>query len=58
MKNTLKIVTVLFIIGFTIIEAKAQSIIGDTVKRESVKLLIPSLNVLIDSALVNNGMLN
>ncbi len=58
MKNTLKIIATLFIIGFTIIESKAQNIVVDTVKRESVKLLIPPLNVLIDSALVNNGMLN
>lgn len=58
MKKILKIVTILFLFGGIIFQAKAQTVYNDTVKRESVRLLIPSLNTLIDSALVNNGMLN
>jgi outer membrane protein TolC len=58
MNTSLKIVIILIVTGFSIIQSKAQEINRDTVKTTSVKLLIPALDVLIDSALVNNGMLN
>jgi len=58
MKNKLKITALLFLLCFTIIQTEAQNTVNDVPEREAIKLLIPALNVLIDSALVNNGMLN
>lgn len=43
---------------FSFFQSKAQEIHRDNADTSSVKLLIPSLDVLIDSAIVNNGMLN
>ena len=58
MKNTLINTALLFLLCFTIIQAEAQNKGNDVPERKSIELLIPALNVLIDSALVNNGMLN
>ncbi|BAO75964.1 TolC family protein [Winogradskyella sp. PG-2] len=51
--------TLLSLILFALLNAVAyaQDTIVDSKKPESFKLLIPMLNVLIDSALTNNGML-
>ena len=58
MNKSLKIVTILIVTGFSFVQSKAQEIQVDTVNTASVKLLIPTLQVLIDSAIENNGMLN
>ncbi len=58
MKKIFKIATTLFLFSGIFFYAKAQNGINNTIKTESVRLLIPSLKTLIDSALVNNGMLN
>jgi outer membrane protein TolC len=58
MKNRLKTTISLFLLCLTILQAEAQDRNEDVSSGETTKLLIPVLNVLIDSALVNNGMLN
>nr|WP_315224022.1 TolC family protein [uncultured Flavobacterium sp.] len=58
MKTIFKITIILYLLFFQISELKAQSSIENESKSSNTKLIIPSLNVLIDSAIVNNGMLN
>lgn len=58
MKTIFKILIILYLLFFRISEAKAQNSFENESKSSNFKLIIPSLNVLIDSALVNNGMVN
>lgn len=58
MKTIFKISIILFLVLLQIAELKAQSKIENQSKSSNTKLMIPSLKVLIDSALVNNGMVN
>lgn len=58
MKTIFKITIILYLLFFQISEVKAQNSIENESKSSNTKLIIPSLKVLIDSALVNNGMLN
>ena len=57
MKPTLKILIAVFILSLVNYSVYAQDSIVDVNQTESFKLLIPELEVLIDSALTNNGML-
>lgn len=57
MRPTLKILIAVFILSLVNYSAYAQDSIVDVNQTESFKLLIPELEVLIDSALANNGML-
>ena len=57
MKYSFKILVRLIILLLTITVGHAQDSLVDTNTSETLKLLIPDLEVLIDSALVNNGML-
>ena len=57
MKHFSKIVITLIVIVMANTFANAQDTITDTEAPDTFKLLIPELEVLIDSALVNNGML-
>lgn len=57
MKPTLKILIALFTLLLVNYSVYAQDSIVDVNQTESFKLLIPELEVLIDSALANNGML-
>jgi len=58
MKTIFKITIVLYSFFFQMAEVKAQNSTENDSKSSNSKLAIPSLKVLIDSALVNNGMLN
>lgn len=58
MKTIFKISIFLYLLLLQIAEIKAQSSIENRSKSSNTKLTIPSLQVLIDSALVNNGMIN
>tara|TARA_R110001632_G_scaffold64960_3_gene154208 strand:+ start:2850 stop:3584 length:735 start_codon:yes stop_codon:yes gene_type:complete len=58
MKNSIKITIVLYTIFLQSIDFVAQTNTESDVKSRSIKLLIPGLNQLIDSALVHNGMVN
>jgi outer membrane protein TolC len=58
MKNIFKITIILYLSFFQIIELVAQNNIENESKTRSTKLLIPQLNILVDSALVYNGMVN
>jgi outer membrane protein TolC len=58
MKNLSKIVTLVVIVFSSVFKFYAQNNMVNTQTENSDKLLIPDLEVLIDSALVNNGMLN
>jgi len=58
MKTIFKITIILYLLFFQISEAKAQNGIENESKSTNTKLIIPSLNVLVDSALVNNGLVN
>jgi len=58
MKTIFKITVILYLLFFQISEVKAQNSSENESKSSNTKLIIPSLNVLIDSALVNNGMVN
>ncbi|NRB60279.1 MAG: TolC family protein [Winogradskyella sp.] len=58
MKNSLRTVATLLVVLFThTFVANAQDSIVDVKEPESFKLLIPKLEVLIDSAWANNGLL-
>jgi outer membrane protein TolC len=58
MKTVCKITIILYLLFFQISEVKAQNSIEIESKSSNTKLIMPSLNVLIDSAIVNNGMVN
>ena len=58
MNNLSKIVTLVVIIFSSVFKFYAQNNMVSIQTENSDKLLIPDLEVLIDSALVNNGMLN
>lgn len=58
MKTSNKIAIILYLLFFQTFESIAQTKVESELKSAGTKLNIPSLNVLIDSALVNNGMLN
>ena len=58
MKNRTKIISFLFITAFGLLVATAQDLVVGDYDDTSYSLLIPKLNVLIDSALVNNGMVS
>ncbi|REG89755.1 TolC family protein [Winogradskyella sediminis] len=57
MTQTIKIIltSVLFVFASSCL--LAQDSIASTIEEESLKLMVPKLEVLMDSALVNNGML-
>jgi len=46
------------IVGFGVLSTNAQDVVVEEYEDNSFTLLIPKLEVLIDSALVNNGMVN
>lgn len=58
MKNTFKISIILCAVFFQTIHLVAQTSIKSEFKSTSTRLLIPSLNQLVDSALMHNGMVN
>ncbi len=58
MKTISKITFILCLVVFQIAQVKAQNNNEEEPKTSQTKLIIPSLKVLIDSALVNNGMVN
>jgi outer membrane protein TolC len=58
MKTIFKITVILYLLFFQISEVKAQNSSENESKSSNTKLIIPSLNVLIDSALANNGMVS
>lgn len=58
MKNIFKITIILFLLCAHSVEIIAQKSTESELKTTSIKLLIPSLDQLIDSALVFNGMVN
>ena len=58
MKTILKIAIILYLLFFQISETKAQNSVENEPISLNTKLIIPSLNVLIDSAIVINGLVN
>ena len=56
MKNFSKIVTVIMIVFLSVFKVYSQNNVVSNQVESSNDLLIPTLQVLIDSALVNNGM--
>lgn len=56
MKSSINIFYIAIILVFGISELKAQNAVSSDVNSESNKLLIPKLYILIDSALVYNGL--
>jgi hypothetical protein len=58
MKNFSEIVTVIMIVFLSVFKVYSQNNVLSNQTETSVELLIPNLKVFIDSALVNNGMLN
>ena len=58
MKNFSEIVTVIMIVFLSVFKIYSQNNVLSNQTETSVELLIPNLKVFIDSALVNNGMLN
>jgi outer membrane protein TolC len=58
MKNIFKITIVLCLLHFQAIDLAAQTSNKNEIKTSLTKLFIPSLSLLIDSALVHNGMVN
>lgn len=58
MKTIFTITIILYLLLFQISQVVAQTSTENESISSNTKLIIPSLNVLIDSALVNNGMLN
>ena len=56
MKNFSKIVTVIMIVFLSVFKVYSQNNVVSNQGESSNELLIPTLQVLIDSALVNNGM--
>tara|TARA_R110000772_G_scaffold82326_6_gene174664 strand:- start:123 stop:869 length:747 start_codon:yes stop_codon:yes gene_type:complete len=57
-KNITKILTILFICALGVFVTKAQGLTENDSQVSPHSLLIPKLTVLIDSALVNSGMVN
>ena len=58
MKTIFKIAIILYLLFCQISEIKAQNSVENQSKYSNTKLIIPSLNVLIDSAIVINGLVN
>ena len=57
MKNIIKIIVLFCILSITFQQVKAQDN-GIDAKSKTIELQIPKLQILIDSALVNNGLVN
>lgn len=55
MKRKIELIVYVFLFFLTIQQVEAQNQVSDS-KSESIELLIPSLQTLIDSAKVNNGL--
>jgi outer membrane protein TolC len=58
MKTIFKITIILYLLFFRISEVKAQNSTENESRSSNTKLIIPTLKVLIDSALATNGMVN
>jgi len=58
MKNMYKIIAMLFVFNVASKDINAQNNTESSMNTNSISLLIPQLNELIDSALVHNGMVN